>query len=94
MKLKINHVKFVTYGYHTIYLLLFQSKIIRIKEKFVAIWLYCYFGGIRIRVSACARNYSNEAALSLRVRLRGTKFASPLLAELLIKYQRLPRGFF
>ncbi len=67
MKLKINHVKFVTYGYHTIYLILFQSKIIRIKEKFVAIWLYCYFGGIRIRVSACARNYANEAALSLRV---------------------------
>ena len=43
---------------------------------------------------AAARIYSSEAALSLRVRLRGTKFAAPLVAELLIKYQRLPRGFF
>ena len=40
------------------------------------------------------KNYLGEAALSLRVRLRGTKFAVSLLAKLLIKYQRLPRGFF
>ena len=41
---------------------------------------------------ATARKYSSEAALSLRSRRNGTKFAAPLLAELLIKYQRLPRG--
>ncbi len=40
------------------------------------------------------KEYSSEAALSLRSRRNGTKFAAPLLAELLIKYQRLPRGFF
>ena len=45
-------------------------------------------------VSAPERHYSNEAALSLRSRRNGTKFAAPLPAELLIKYQRLPRGFF
>ena len=43
---------------------------------------------------AAARKYSSEAALSLRVRLRGTKFAVSLLAKLLIKCRRLPRGFF
>ncbi len=43
---------------------------------------------------ATAKKYSNETALSLRSRRSGTKFAAPLLAELLIKYQRLPRGFF
>ena len=43
---------------------------------------------------ASAKTYSNEAALSLRSRRNGTKFAAPLLAKLLIKYQRLPRGFF
>ncbi len=47
-----------------------------------------------IKGNAAARKYSNEAALSLRSRRNGTKFAVPLLAELLIKYQRLPRGFF
>ena len=40
------------------------------------------------------KNYLGEAALSLRSRRNGTKFAVPLLAELLIKCQRLPRGFF
>ncbi len=40
-----------------------------------------------------ARKYSSEAALSLRSRRSGTKFAVPLLAELLIKCRRLPRGF-
>ena len=39
------------------------------------------------------KNYLGEAALSLRVRLRGTKFAVSLLAKPLIKYRRLPRGF-
>ena len=40
------------------------------------------------------KEHSNETALSLRSRRNGTKFAAPLIAELLIKYQRLPRGFF
>ena len=40
------------------------------------------------------RPRSNEAALSLRSRRSGTKFAVSLLAKLLIKYQRLSRGFF
>ncbi len=43
---------------------------------------------------ATAKKYSNEDALSLRSRRSGTKFAAPLLAGLLIKYQRLPRVFF
>ena len=48
-------------------------------------------GYLKSKGNAAARKYSNEAALSLRSRRSGTKFAAPLLAELLIKYQRLPR---
>ncbi len=43
---------------------------------------------------ATARKCSSEAALSLRSRRSGTKFAVSLPQKLLIKYQRLPRGFF
>ncbi len=50
-------------------------------------------GYLKSKKDAKARKYSNEAALSLRSRRSGTKFAAPLFAELLIKYQRLPRGF-
>ena len=39
-----------------------------------------------------AGKYSNEAALSLRSRRNGTKFAEPVGS--LIKCRRLPRGFF
>ena len=48
---------------------------------------------MKVKWDAPARKYSNEAALSLRSRRSRTKFAGSLLAELLIKYQRLPRGF-
>ncbi len=41
---------------------------------------------------ATARKYSSEAALSLRSRRSGTKFAEPVGS--LIKCRRLPRGFF
>ena len=47
---------------------------------------------VRQRV-ATARKYSSEAALSLRSRRSGTKFAVSLLAKRLIKCRRLPRGF-
>ena len=43
---------------------------------------------------APARKYLGEAALSLRSRRSGTKFAVSLLAKLLIKCRRLLRGFF
>ena len=49
---------------------------------------------VKVKRDATARKYSIEAALSLRSRRSGTKFAVSLLAKLLIKYQRLPRGFF
>ena len=47
----------------------------------------------KVKGDATARKYSSEAALSLRSRRSGTKFAVSLLAKLLIKCRRLPRGF-
>ena len=58
------------------------------------LWLGCRLDLHRYQGFAQTRKYSNEAALPLRSRRSGTKFAAPLFAELLIKYQRLPRGFF
>ncbi len=47
----------------------------------IAVFFSLYEGVLNKRgcrfVSAPERHYSNEAALSLRVRLRGTKFANP-----------------
>ena len=48
---------------------------------------------LKLKRDAPARKYLGEAALSLRSRRSGTKFAVSLLAKLLIKYRRLPRGF-
>ena len=52
------------------------------------------FGYGKVKGDATARKYSSEAALSLRSRRSGTKFAVSLLAKPLIKCRRLPRGFF
>ena len=48
---------------------------------------------VKVKRFATAKKYSSEAALSLRSRRSGTKFAVSLLAKLLIKCRRLPRGF-
>ena len=47
---------------------------------------------LKVKGGAPARKYSSEAALSLRSRRNGTKFAEPVGS--LIKCRRLPRGFF
>ena len=46
---------------------------------------------VKVKRDAAARKYSSEAALSLRVRLRGTKRTDH--KGLFAKCRRLPRGF-
>ena len=46
---------------------------------------------VKVKRFATAKKYSSEAALSLRSRRSGTKFAAH--KGLLIKCRRLPRGF-